>query len=329
MPRTKIKTMSLVLSASMLLTLLKFAAYFITHSNALFTDALESVINVVAGSFALFSLYYASKPSDNDHPYGHGKIEFMSAGLEGGLIFLSGIAIIVKSVHAFFHPAPVNSVDIGAIMAAVAGFINYLMGNYLVKTGKKFNSLALKAEGKHLISDTYSSAGLVLGLIIIHFTQLYWLDNVLAVLFGFVILYTGFKLLKESVASLLDEADHDRVNHLLEILNRKRHNSWIDIHNVRLLKYGHRLHVDAHVTLPWYYNLQQSHNEVRRLENLIKNEFDGEIEFFIHSDPCLPDSCPICPLQMCPERKQNFRQKLTWTLANVLPDKKHSGADAD
>jgi cation diffusion facilitator family transporter len=319
----KIKTMRTILIIGSALMIVKFAAFFITHSNAILTDALESIINVFAGAFALFSLYYSSQPKDSDHPYGHGKIEYLSSGLEGSLIIFAGIAIIIKSIHSFFYPVMLHSLDVGLYLTILAGVCNYVMGRYLIRYGQRHNSTAMIADGKHLLSDTISSIAIVIGLLIIHFTKIYWLDNLIAVLAGIYICYTGYKLLKESVTSLLDEADVEKLNMVIGMLNKSRREKWIDMHNLRVLKYGTRLHVDAHITLPWYDNLETSHTEVALVENLIKQQLGDELEFFIHADPCLPISCPICVVQNCPVRKAEFVKRLEWTLENLLPDRKH------
>lgn len=319
----KIKTMRAILLIGSALMIVKFVAFFITHSNAILTDALESIINIVAGAFALYSLYYSAQPKDSDHPYGHGKIEYLSSGLEGSLIIVSGIAIIIKSIHSFFYPVALHSLDVGLYLTVLTGICNYVMGRYLIRFGERHNSAAMIAEGKHLFSDTVSSVGIVIGLLIIYFTKIYWLDSLIAILAGIYICYTGYTLLKESVTGLLDEADVEKLNMVIGILNKSRRVKWIDMHNLRVLKYGSHLHVDAHITLPWYDNLETSHTEVALLENLIKKQLGDELEFFIHADPCLPISCPICEVQNCPVRKAAFVKRLEWTLANLLPDEKH------
>ncbi len=308
---------------SVVLMAIKFAAYIITHSNAILTDALESIINVVAGSFALFSIYYAAQPKDEDHPYGHGKIEYLAVGVEGGLIIIAGGAIFIKSIMGFFHPKVVESVDIGVYVSVFAGLSNYMMGSYLIKKGKTHVSSVMIADGKHLFADAVSSIGLIAGLTIIYFTKIYWLDNLIAILFGIYIFITGYKLLKESVNNLLDEADYVQLNKVVEILNKNRREKWIDMHNLRVLKYGSHLHIDAHITLPWYDDLERSHAEVTAVENLITEKLEGEVEFFIHADPCLPLSCPICPIKDCNVRQAVFVKRLDWTLENMLPDRKH------
>ena len=321
--RFKRKTMLVILIIGIALMAIKFMAFFITRSNAILTDALESIINIVAGGFALYSLHYSSQPKDQDHPYGHGKIEYISSGLEGGLIILSGIAIIIKSTYSFLHPGELRALDIGLMLTLGTGLCNFFMGRYLIHHGRINQSTAMIADGKHLVSDTISSAGIVIGLLIIYFTKLYWLDNSIAILAGFYISFMGYKLLKESVTGLLDEADVEKLDMLIAKLNEGRRKKWIDMHNLRVLKYGSHLHVDAHITLPWYDNLEDSHTEVTMVESLIKKQLGAELEFFIHADPCLPSSCPICVVEDCPVRKAPFVRRLDWTLENLLPDKKH------
>lgn len=321
--KIKIRTMQLVLSASVVLLCIKFFAYFLTHSNAILTDALESIVNVVAGAFALYSMYYALKPKDEDHPYGHGKIEFLSAGFEGGMITLAGVAMIIKGIVAFFKKDEISSADLGAYLSAFTGLANFLLGSYLIKRGKKYHSDLMIADGKHLISDTLSSVGLVAGLIAIYFTKIDWIDYALTIAFGGFISYTGIKLVKESITNLLDKADEGKLNHLVDVLNKNRSPKWIDMHNLRVLKYGSHLHVDCHITLPWYYTLEESHNEVSAVEKMVKQNTEQEIELFIHADPCLPVSCTICTLSECKHRKAPLVKKLEWNIDNMLPDQKH------
>lgn len=322
--RLKIRIMKIVLVIGTILLGIKFWAYYLTHSNAILTDALESIVNVLAAVFALYSMYFASRPKDEDHPYGHGKIEFLSVGFEGGMITLAGVAMIIKGIFAFYRKEEVDHADTGAYLSAFAGLVNYIVGIYLIKKGNKFNSPLMVADGKHLVSDTYSSIGLVAGLIIIYFTKINWIDYVITIIFGAVITYTGFKLALESITSLLDQADNSKLDHIITILNNNRREKWIDIHNLRVLKYGSHLHVDCHITLPWYDSLEESHEEVSLLEKLLKENSDHALEFFIHADPCLPSSCSVCVLADCVHRKNNFVKKLDWNLENILPDKKHS-----
>jgi len=323
----KIKTMRFTLAGGVVLMGIKFFAYFITHSNAILTDALESIINITAGAFALFSIHYAAKPKDKTHPYGHGKIEFVSAGFEGAMIFLAGGAMFTKGIIAFYTKDVISEAGWGAALSAFSGAANFLMGRHLIKKGKAFNSGIMVADRKHLISDTLSSIGLVAGLIAIYFTKLNWIDYVITLVFAGAIIYTGVKLVLESVTNLLDKADQKKLQDVVDLLNKNRSDNWIDIHNLRVLKYGSQLHIDCHMTLPWYYTLEEVHTEVNKVETLVRDNLDYDIEFFIHADPCLPTSCPVCLLSECPVRKFPFARKLDWNLENALPNKKHSIPD--
>ena len=323
---TKMRIMKTVFTVGFILMLVKFFAYFITHSNAILTDAIESIVNVLAGAFALYSLHYAAQPKDSDHPYGHGKIEFFSSGVEGGMIFLAGVAMLIKGTLSFFYLQEVENIGLGLILSVFSGAVNYVLARVLIKKGESGFSSTMVAEGKHLLTDTWTSAGLVVGLILIYFTQYLWIDSVLTVLLGLLITYTGFNLIKESVFNLLDKADYIKIEHLISVLNSKRKENWIDIHNLRVVKYGSVVHVDCHMTLPWYYTLEEAHAEVDGLSKIAIEELNYEVEFFIHADPCLPKSCTVCSLKDCHVRKNSFVKKLEWNLKNVLPDFKH-GAD--
>ena len=322
--KDRIRTLAWVLAISILLLAIKFTAWYITRSNAILTDALESIVNVVAGAFALYSIHYAAQPKDENHPYGHGKIEFLSAGFEGGLIFIAGLSIIGNSIYGLFIPPKLQQPETGAWLSALSGTINFIMGSLLVRQGNKSGSLLMTANGKHLISDTVSSVGLVAGLVIIWLTGWLWIDLMMAIIFGGVILFTGFNILKQSVTSLLDEADVEKLNLLINEMQKHRKDQWIDIHNLRVIKYGTDLHVDCHITLPWYARLEDAHKEVSAVEQLIKESLGKEVEFFIHADPCVPPkSCSVCLIGACPERKSPFVHKVEWNIKNMLPNQKH------
>lgn len=321
--KIQLRALRIVIFTGIIIMVIKFIAYFITHSNAILTDALESVINIVAGCFAFYSIKFASRPKDLSHPYGHGKIEFISAGFEGGLILIAGLTIVVKSIINLFHPIEVESLDSGVLLAGAAGLINFILGKYLIKIGEKNKSITLVADGKHLLSDTYSSIGLVVGLVIILVTKIMWLDSILAILFGLTIIVTGYGLFRKSLAGLMDEADENILKDVLKVLNEHRKVNWIDIHNLRVQQYGSSFHIDCHLTLPWYNDLQSSHDELKKMEDIIFSKFDERVELFIHPDPCISISCGICQISDCKVRQNPFEKKMEWTLDNVLKNEKH------
>ncbi len=320
--KKKLKLISAVLIAGVLITALKFIAYFITHSNAIYTDALENIINVVAGAFAFYSIYLASQPKDSNHPYGHGKVEFFAVGFEGALIIFAAINIIYKSVYAMFNLQIIHQLDEGIWLSIFAGILNFMIGVYLVKQGKKLNSITLEADGKHLKTDAYTSAGLVLGLVVIKFTSYYFLDSIISLILGFLILYNGYYLIRKSISGLMDETDTTLVNKIVGILEKERKSDWIDVHNLRTQQYGHDLHIDCHLTIPYYYDLVRVHDEVKAIEQLLINNVDNNVELFIHVDPCLPNCCNYCALE-CPVRKYAQERTIKWNVENVMNNAKH------
>lgn len=317
--------MQFALVIGLMLMAAKFVAFFLTNSNAILTDALESIVNITAGCFALYSLWLASHPSDANHPYGHGKVEFLSAAFEGALILLTGTVIILKAVYNFIYPQELNALPTGIVLTAGSGLINYLLGIYLVRKGKQYRSMTMEADGQHLKSDAYSSAGIILGLSILFFTSWVWLDNLIAIGFGIVIIVTGFRLLRQSIAGIMDEADYKVMEEIIDSLNRNRKENWIDIHNMRVIKYGSALHVDAHVTLPWYLSLQKAHEEIDEIDRLVNEEVSPNVEFFLHADPCLPSSCPICQKRDCTVRQYSRKKRIEWTVDNALMNRRHKG----
>ena len=317
------KVILLSLSVGILLMLAKFTAYFVTSSNAILTDAAESIVNVLASSFAFYSIYLASQPRDLNHPYGHGKVEFFSAFVEGSLILLAGIIIIFNSGYNLFIPQEIHMLVSGTIIIAITGVVNYWLGHYLIKQSELFNSLTLYADGKHLKSDAYTSAGLVVGLLLIHFTGITYLDSLLSIVLGLYIIYHGYKLIRKSVGGLMDESDFEVVEEVISILNNNRHNSWIDVHNLRTQRYGTDLHIDCHLTLPYYFDLNRVHEEVSGLDKLVNESARVQTEFFIHADPCLPQCCHYCRMDDCPVRSEPLRTDIMWNTHNVTRNQKH------
>lgn len=307
---------------SVVLFITKIIAYYLTHSLAILSDALESIVNVLAGFIGLYSLYVAAKPRDLEHPYGHGKAEFVSAAIEGGLIVAAGIMIIYETVANIVRNEPIGELDMGLWLVAGTAVINFAAGSFCLRMGKKNQSLALQASGRHLQVDTYSTLGVIAGLMVIMFTKLYWLDKLIALGMSILIIYNGYKIIRTSLAGIMDEADTQLLGRFIEVLNNNRKENWIDLHNLRVIKYGSLLHIDCHLTVPWYLNIHEAHKEIDGLSDLIKREFGDAIEFFVHTDGCLPFSCSICNKD-CRERQKPFEKRVEWNLSNIISDKKH------
>ena len=303
--------------------LVKFAAYLLTSSNAILTDAMESIVNVVASGFAFYSIHLAARPKDSNHPYGHGKVEFFSVFLEGGLIFIAGLLILGKAIYNLFFPELLGNLLEGIGLIGFTGVVNFVVGTYLVKQSKRLNSLTLYADGRHLQTDAYSTAGLVVGLAVMFLTGWVWIDTVLSLGLGAFILFSGYKLLRKSIGGLMDESDVELVEKVADILQAHRRDDWIDVHNLRVQRYGHELHIDCHVTLPNYYDLNKVHDEVSAFDELINNHLHSNAELFIHADPCIPICCHYCRVADCPIRSEPHQKDIRWHKANISENKKH------
>lgn len=313
----------IVAFVGVVLLAIKLAAWYITDSVAILTDALEGIVNVIAAFIGLYSLYLSAQPKDKNHPYGHGKVEFISAGIEGVMIAFAGIWIIFEAINHIINPQEIKQIDLGIVLIVFAGLTNFIVGYLAVKKGKKNNSIALISSGKHLISDTYTTLGVIIGLIIIKITSIYWLDSAFAMVFGIIIIFTGVKILRQSVAGIMDEADTQLLEDMVETLNKNRVPNWIDLHNLRIIKFGSGLHIDCHLTVPWYLTVKEAHKEVDAIETLIQKKYGNNIELFVHSDYCKPKSCEICTKVDCDVRVKPFIQQIDWNLSNVAGNKKH------
>lgn len=320
-----ISLQKIVFVVSTLLFLIKVVAWWLTGSVAILTDALESVINVVAGGFTLYSLCISFLPKDRNHPYGHGKIEFIAAGIEGTLIALAGLYIFYEAiVQLIDNNHTIQKLGYGIILVAIAGTINCVLGYITVKRGREQKSLPLVAAGKHLMSDSYSSVALIVGLVLVMLTDWLWLDSIIAICFSIFISYTGLQIIREAVAGIMDEADEDLLKEYIKVLNENRTQNIIDVHNIRFIKYGSNLHLDCHLTVPWYFNTREAHREYEHLRNVTHGYFDQPVELFVHIDDCVTESCEICDKSACALRERKFIKKVTWDIKNTTQIPRHS-----
>lgn len=318
-----LKVQKWITALSVFLFVAKIIAYYLTNSLSILSDALESIVNVVAGAIGLYSLFVAAKPSDEEHPYGHGKAEFISAAVEGTLIVAAGVLILYETAANVIKPAKIGKLDMGLIMVAITAVINYIAGSFCLSIGKKNRSLALQASGRHLQTDTYSTLAIIIGLVVMLLTKLYWVDKVVAFVMSLYIIYNGYKIIRASLAGIMDEQDMQLLQEIIDVLNKNRRVNWIDLHNFRIIKYGSHLHIDCHLTVPWYLNVHEAQGEIDTLISLITNQFGATIEFFVHTDGCMPFSCRLCNKFSCPVRQHAFEHKVEWTLENLLTNQMH------
>jgi cation diffusion facilitator family transporter len=296
------------------LLVVKFLAAWLTGSAAILSDALESIINVVASGFAFYSVMLSARPPDQSHPYGHGKIEPFSAGFEGALIILAAAVILWQAVPGVFAPHPLAQLDLGIVLVLAAAVVNAVLGLFLVRTGTRTRSLALTADGKHLLTDVYTSAGVAAGLVLARFTGWLVLDSLTACAVAGNIILSGAGLLRQSVSHLMDEADESVLRSIVETLQNIRRPEWIDLHHLRSWRSGGRHHIDFHLTLPRYWDLEQSHAAETFVEDWLVEHLGGQGEVLLHLDPCTPHHCPLCRVLDCPVRSTRFRAMPVWTV---------------
>lgn len=311
--KQRVQTEMVILSAVLMAG--KFLAFFLTDSVGILTDAMEGIVNVIAGLITLYSLHLAAKPKDAVHPFGRGKAELISASAEGLMILVAGVLIVVEGVRRLFEPSMPEKLDVGILVVAAAGLANWFAGWYSIRMGRKYDSIALVVGGKHLQSDTWSTVGLVAGLLLLYFTRIPWIDSALALIFGTLIGITGIQILRKTVGGLMDKADREVLERIVRLVSEHRRAEWIDVHNLKTIRYGSLLYVDCDLTLPWYYNIAQGHDASEALKDTLENGFGGRVLVSIHSDSCQEKHCAHCQVCECPYRRQPFRepQPLTFT----------------
>lgn len=294
---------------AIILFAVKFYAWWITRSLAIYTDALEGIVNIISGFFGLYSLYYSAQPRDVKHPYGHGKVEFISAAVEGTFVTMAGVLIIFKVIASLKNGQQLEKLDIGIVLIIATGIVNYIAGMVAIRFGRRHNSLALVASGKHLQTDTYSTIGITLGLLIVTFTGYAFLDSIVALFVAVIIVISGIKIVREAIGGIMDEADPALIGELVAYLDANRRPNWLDLHNMRIIKYGRVLHIDAHMTVPWQLNVVEAHAEMKIMEELIREKYGSNVELFIHLDPSRENDPQIC---------------LLWTVENVTGNLRHA-----
>lgn len=308
--RKKAALISLIIGVMMFVG--KITAYFLTNSAAIFSDALESVIHVAATSMAYYSIVLSSIPEDSEHPYGHGKIEFFSAGTEGILIIIAALFIIYYSVHDIIFGSHLSRLDVGVMIVAAAGLVNLFLGLYLIKTGKKTNSLTLVADGKHVLTDSVTSLGAIVGILLVILTDIALFDPIFAIFLAVNILITGYKLVRESFGGLMNEMDLDILKRIIEKIIDTRKENWIDIHRLRFWKSGDKVFIDFHLILPFYMTIKESHLVEEEITDVLKTEFSS-VDLKLHLDYCLPVHCKICSVKDCKERSELQTSKSEWS----------------
>jgi len=284
-PKSLKKFIYLAIAAAVATIALKLFAYFLTGSVGLFSDALESGVNLIAAVVALFMITLAEKPADEEHAYGHYKAEYFSSAIEGGLIVLAAFSIIWSAIPRIIHPQPLENVGIGLLVSLGASLINLAVGLILIKNGKKNHSITLEADGKHLMTDVYTSVGVLIGIGIVKISGWLVLDGIVAIGVALNIVWTGYQLMRRSALGLLDSSLPE--NERLKITNAldayKEQN--MEYHSLMTRQAGQRKFVSLHVLLPGKLSIQEGHDMVEKIERNIRDLFDAPVTVFTHLEP--------------------------------------------
>jgi len=277
--------MRLSLAVGVIMLVGKTYAYFITNSSAILSDAAESVIHVLAVGFAAFSLWLSFKPPDTDHPYGHDKISFFSAGIEGGLIVTAALFIIVESVLKWLSGLRIENLDDGTMIVAGASAVNAALGFYLVWKGKRHQSLILVANGKHVLTDSWTSLGVVGGLVLVIFTGWLPFDPILAIAVALNILWSGGKLIRLSIGGLMDEVDPDVDSRVRKILDAEMKSRSLAYHELRHRTSGNTVWIDFHLLFPPGTSIDDAHEQATEIEASIRGGIPNRCMITTHLEP--------------------------------------------
>lgn len=313
------QTTKLSLVVGIVLLFVKFYAYEVTNSLAVYSDALESIVNVATAAVTIFVVWYASKPADEDHPYGHGKVESIAASFEGGAIGFAGIMIILDAIkHLFLDDKTLMELDLGAILVLAAGLINGAYGWWVLQRGKRLHSEALKATGQHLISDMLTSVGVLLGLLLVKLTGIFILDSLLALAFGAYLIFTGVKIFIGSVEILVDAQDKELLYKLAHLFEKNYREGVIHIHHTRIMRSGHHHHIDCHLVVPEFWSIEKAHDFGDDFERVVLKDYGTDGEFHIHLDPCRTKYCKNCSFEPCPIRKHAFENRVVFSYEALI-----------
>lgn len=279
------KYLYLSIAAAIVTILLKFYAFHVTGSMGLFSDALESFVNLFAALFALLMLHLSRKPADHEHEFGHGKAEYFSSAVEGALILIAAFTIIRSAVPRIIDPQPLENISTGLLFSLMASLVNLLVGLVLINNGKKKKSLLVEADGRHLMTDVYTSVGVILGIILVELTGWLIIDPVIAILAGLNIIYSGYRLIHRSARELMDasipEDELERVTAYLDSLGDRE----IEYHSLLTRMSGPRRFISMHLLVPGDWSVKRGHDCADEVEETIIAMFREPVTVSTHIEP--------------------------------------------
>jgi len=289
-PQVRAAVVSVVAGLGILV--FKFAAYVMTGSVSILSDAAESVVNVIASNVALISLVVAVRPPDEGHPYGHEKAEYISGFTEGGLVILAGLYVVYAAVQRLMSPVPLRNLDIGLVVLAAATAANYLTARFLLRVSREAESMALEADARHLLADVLTTVAVFVGLGLVWFTGVTWLDPLVGILVGLHILAMGTGVYRLSLGGLMDTSLPPAEEAAIKAILDAHKDDIVEYHAFRARKAGSRRFIDLHLVLHRTMTVGQSHALTDHLEGHIEAELP-RTDITIHVEPCGP-TCPRC-----------------------------------
>lgn len=281
------RAMKLSFLISFLMLLGKFSAYLLTNSTAIFSDAAESILHLGSTSIAGFSLWYSKRPADLNHQYGHGKIAYFSVAAEAAIILLAAISILYMAIDSLIHFKELNRLDMGLLILSALTAINFFLGKFLIKTGETHHSLVLVANGKHAITDMWTSLGVIIGVFVVYLTNLIWLDPIFAVLVGINIIWTAGGLLKESFEGLMEKVEEETHNTIESYLKEAvEYKEIASFHQLRHRKVNERLWIEIHLTFQEDLSIKEAHRRASNIEVRLMKAFpQNKLYITSHLEP--------------------------------------------
>lgn len=286
MKKTSLKKfVYLSIAAAVVTIALKFSAYIYTGSMGLLSDALESCVNLIAAVVALIMIHIAEKPADEEHEFGHTKAEYFSSAIEGALIMVAAFSIIWSAAPRLLSPEPIENVGLGLAISVSASLVNLGVAMVLLKNAKKYKSLLLEADGKHLMTDVWTSVGVIVAVLLVNFTGILILDPIIAILVALNIVWTGFVLIKRSANGLMDAAITDEELKLVTDYLDELKTDEIDFHSIMTRQAGQRKFISLHLLVPGAWSVQQGHDFAEKVEVAIEDMFSDPATVSTHIEP--------------------------------------------
>jgi cation diffusion facilitator family transporter len=279
------KAMQLSLAVGFFMLAIKCYAFFLTGSSAILSDSAESIVHVFAVGFAVYSMWLSHKPADRDHTYGHDRITFFSAGFEGGLIIVAAFFILYQAMQKITYGFELENLDVGMLFISIATVLNGGLGLYLIGQGKRYHSLVLEADGKHILTDCMTSLGVLLALVSYRLTGWIYFDPLIAILIALNILWTGVKLLYNAFHGLMDRTDEALDQRIRLVLTQAAKKYQISYHNLRHRNAGNRLMIEVHLLFPSEFSIFKAHELATHIEQEVASRFEKPTELVTHLEP--------------------------------------------